>query len=177
MKAIRWVLAGLAALGLLVGVGSLLLPSSTHVERAITIDRSPDAVFATLNSFERFAAWSPWAEHDPHTRYTFEGPASGVGARMRWTGNRAVGSGSQEIVESVPANRIVVALDFDGSAGRAQYLLEPDGRGTRLTWTFDAEHGYNPMSRILGLLFDRMIGSDYEKGLRKLKGLLESTQA
>lgn len=177
MKFFKWVLAAIAAVGLVLALGGLLLPATTHVERSVVIDRSPEQVFATLNSFERFSAWSPWAEYDPQARYTFEGPASGVGARMRWSGNRSVGSGSQEITTSEPHRRVVVALDFDGSQAQAAYLLEPEGDGTRLTWAFDTEHGMNPFKRWLGLVFDRMIGADYEKGLRKLKSLLEGTQA
>ena len=42
-----------------------------------------------------------------------------------------------------------------------------------MTWAFDSAHGFNPFKRWLGLLFDRMIGADYEKGLAKLKALLE----
>jgi uncharacterized protein YndB with AHSA1/START domain len=177
MRFFKWVLAAIAAIGLVLGLGGLLLPATTHVERSVVIDRSPEQVFATLNSFERFSAWSPWAEYDPQAKYTLEGPASGVGARMRWSGNRSVGSGSQEITTSEPHRRVVVALDFDGSQAQAAYLLEPEGHGTRLTWAFDTEHGMNPFKRWLGLLFDRMIGADYEKGLRKLKSLLEGTQA
>ena len=173
MKFIKWVLATIAVLGLVFVAGGLLLPSTTHVERSVVIERSPDQVFATLDSFERFSAWSPWAEYDPKATYTFEGPASGVGARMRWAGNRAVGSGSQEITTSEPHRRIVVALDFDGSLAQAGYLLAPEGHGTRVTWTFDSVHGLNPFKRWLGLVFDRMIGADYEKGLAKLKTLLE----
>lgn len=173
MKFIRWVLAAIVALGLVFVASSLLLPSSTRVERSIVIDRSPAEVFATLDSFERFNAWSPWAEYDPQATYTYEGPARGVGARMRWVGNRAVGTGSQEITASEPHRRILVALDFDGSLAQASYLLAPEGQGTRVTWAFDSAHGWNPFKRWLGLLFDRMIGADYEKGLGRLKALLE----
>ena len=173
MKFIRWVLAAIVALGLVFVASSLLLPSSTRVERSIVIDRSPAEVFATLDSFERFNAWSPWAEYDPQATYTYEGPAHGVGARMRWVGNRAVGTGSQEITASEPHRRILVALDFDGSLAQASYLLAPEGQGTRVTWAFDSAHGWNPFKRWLGLLFDRMIGADYEKGLGRLKALLE----
>ena len=173
MKFIRWVLAAIVALLLVFVAGSLLLPSSTRVERSVVIDRSPAEVFATLDSFERFNAWSPWAEYDPQATYTYEGPARGVGARMRWVGNRAVGTGSQEITASEPHRRILVALDFDGSLAQASYLLAPEGQGTRVTWAFDSAHGWNPFKRWLGLLFDRMIGADYEKGLGRLKALLE----
>lgn len=176
MKLIKWVLALIVGFGLVLTVGGLLLPAATHVERSVVIARSPEQVFATLDSFQRFNAWSPWAEYDPQAKYTFEGPARGVGARMRWVGNRSVGSGSQEITASEPNHRIVVALDFDGSQANATYLLAPEGQGTRVTWAFDTEHGMNPFKRWLGLLFDRMIGADYEKGLAKLKAMEEGAQ-
>jgi len=176
MKLIKWVLALIVGFGLVLTVGGLLLPAATHVERSVVIARSPEQVFATLDSFQRFNAWSPWAEYDPQAKYTFEGPVRGVGARMRWVGNRSVGSGSQEITASEPNHRIAVALDFDGSQANATYLLAPEGQGTRVTWAFDTEHGMNPFKRWLGLLFDRMIGADYEKGLAKLKAMEEGAQ-
>ena len=75
MKLFRWTLATIVAVGLVFVAGGLLLPSTTHVERSVVIERSPEQVFATLDSFERFNAWSPWAEYDPQARYTFDGPA------------------------------------------------------------------------------------------------------
>jgi hypothetical protein len=174
MKFLRKGLAVVVVLGLLLVAGSLLLPARTHVERSIVIDRPPAQVFATVNSFQRFREWSPWAAYDPQAEYRFEGPASGVGARMSWAGNRSVGSGSQQIVESLPNRRVAIALDFDGSLAQAAYTLVPAGNGTRLTWSFDSNHGYNPMSRMFGLLFERMLGPDYEQGLAKLKALLEN---
>ena len=78
MKLFRWTLATIVAVGLVFVAGGLLLPSTTHVERSVVIERSPEQVFATLDSFERFNAWSPWAEYDPQARYTFDGPAQGA---------------------------------------------------------------------------------------------------
>ncbi len=177
MKFLKLALAVILVLGLVLVAGSLLLPSSARVERSIIIDRPQAEVFAALDSFERFNAWSPWASHDPDARYTFEGPGSGAGARMSWVGNRAVGSGSQEIRESDPHERIVVALDFGGHQAMGTYVLEPRGEATALTWRFDVAHGYNPLSRWMGLLYERMIGPDYERGLQQLKALLESEEA
>lgn len=174
MKFLKWTLGIVALLGVVLIGGSLLLPASTHVERSVVIQRAPADVYATLNSFRRFHEWSPWAEADPQAKYTYEGPAEGVGAIMKWSGNQAVGSGSQHIVESVPNARIRVALDFDGSEAMAVYTLTPEaGNATRLTWGFDADHGFNPFGRWFGLLFERMMGPDFERGLAKLKALLE----
>lgn len=175
MKLLKWLLGTALVLGVVLVGGSLLLPATTHVERSITIDRPPAEVFATLNSFEHFNQWSPWFQLDPDAEYVYSGPASGVGARMSWVGSAAVGSGGQEILESVPPARIVNALDFGNSKAKAGYALLPDGNGTHLVWSLDSEHGFNPLNRWFGALaLDRMIGRDYENGLAKLKAMLEA---
>jgi uncharacterized protein YndB with AHSA1/START domain len=177
MKLLKWLLVTVVVLGIVLVGGSLFLPATTRVERSATIDAPAAEVFATLNSFEHFNEWSPWAGLDPGAKYTYSGPAAGVGARMEWVGNASVGSGSQEILESVPDTRVVNALDFGASKARATYALVPDGAGTRITWSLDSEHGYNPINRWFGALaLDKMIGRDYENGLSKLKALLESRQ-
>ena len=175
MKLLKWLLWLIVGLGVLVVGGGLLCPATSHMERSTTIERPPAEVFATLNSFQRFNEWSPWFAMDPTAKYVHGGPASGVGARMAWVGISSVGSGSQEIIESVPDSRIVVALDFGGSQAKAAYQLTPAGNGTQVTWMLDSEHGYNPINRLFGaLLLERMVGKDYENGLAKLKTVLES---
>ena len=175
MKLLKWLLAVLVLLGAVLFGGGLLLPADTHLERSIAIERPPTEVFATLDSFQRFNAWSPWFDLDPGAKYTYSGPVAGVGAKMTWVGNSAIGSGSQEIIGSVPGDRIVIALDFGGSQATAGYRLVAEDGGTRVTWSMDSAHGYNPVNRWFGaFLLDSVVGKDYEKGLAKLKAVLES---
>lgn len=174
MKLLKWLLAVLVLLGMAL-MGGLLLPANSHLQRSVVIERPPAEVFATLNSFQRFNEWSPWFDLDPNAEYTYRGPIAGVGAKMAWVGNSAVGRGSQEIIESVPGDRIVNALDFGGSQAMAGYRLTAEGGGTRVSWSMDSAHGYNPVNRWFGaLLLDSVVGKDYEKGLAKLKAVLES---
>ena len=173
LKKLAIVVALLCAV--LIGV-ALLLPRRVHAERAAVIDAPRATVFALVNGYASFNKWSPWFELDPRAKYTYEGPASGVGAKMSWAGDpKTAGSGSQEIVESRPHELVRTRLDF-GSQGtaEAQFILTPEGTGTRVTWGFDTDLGMNPVSRYFGLMMDRMIGSDYEKGLAGLKKLAES---
>ena len=84
-------------------VGGFFLPRFVHVERSLEIEMAAAPVFSLLNSYSTFASWSPWAERDPDANYEFSGPEAGVGARMSWSGDpRLVGSGWQEITESIP---------------------------------------------------------------------------
>lgn len=157
-------------------VGGFLLPKTAHVERAIAIDAPPAMVFTVLNGFGQFHRWSPWADIDPNAVTTYEGPRTGPGARMSWSGNAEVGTGSQEILESTPYSAIALRLTFGDFAGdfRASYRLVPEGTGTRVTWGFDADYGGSILGRYFGLLSESMLGPDYDKGLGRLKQFVES---
>lgn len=174
MDTLKYLFIGLVGLCLTLCAVGLLLPSSVRVERSILIERPPAAVFAELDDPSRFNAWSPWYGIDPNAKYDFSGPSRGVGATLTWSGNSEVGAGSQRIIASVPDSRIDVALEFSGfGTATASYLLEPEANGTRLRWVYQSEFGLNPAMRWLGLFMDGWVGPDYEKGLAKLKALLE----
>jgi len=95
---------------------------------------------------------------------------------LSWSGDpKTVGSGSQEITESRPYDTVVTALDFGGKGKAiASFVLAGEGSGTKITWSLDADLGMSPIGRYFGLLFDKMVGPDYELGLANLKGLAES---
>ena len=171
LKAIVWILAALVVI--FVG-GGYLLPSEVSLQRQTVINAPPEKVFALVSGYKRFNEWSPWAELDPKAIYTFEGPESGVGAKMSWASNDPnVGAGSQTITEDVPNSRVTIDLDF-GAMGKSQsyWDLKPEGAGTSATWGFKMQLD-GIMDRWFGLLMERFIGPDYEKGLAKLKALAE----
>lgn len=179
LNVLRVLLIGIVVLVLgAVGVG-FLLPERARVERSIVIVRAPATVFTVLDGFRHFQAWSPWASLDPAMKVALEGPTTGVGARLRWSSEQdSVGSGSQEIVESLPYRQIGTRLQFSGMATeqRARFELEPqeEGRGTRVTWVMEADFGGNPFDRWFGLMLDGMVGPDYERGLARLKAHIEA---
>jgi len=174
MKPLRWALGLALGLGALLLGGSLLLPATTQVERSVVIDRPQTEVFAALDSFRRFPQWSPWAEQDPETGFGFSGPARGVGATMTWSGNQAVGSGQQIIRRSEAPHLIVVEQAFGDHVSTSRYALAAEDGGTRVSWRIEMAHGFNPLSRWMGLLSASGMASDIERGLARLKLLLEA---
>jgi effector-binding domain-containing protein len=158
------------------GIIGFLLPDKVHVERSAVIDAPRAAVFVQVDGFKSFNKWSPWAEIDPNAKYGYEGPEHGVGARMTWVGDpKTIGSGSNEIIESRPFESVKTSLDF-GMKGKAtaSFTLTPEGSGTKVIWGLDIDLGLNPVDRYFGLMLDRMLGPDYEKGLAGLKRVAES---
>ena len=153
------------------------LPREVHVERSLEISRPAAEIFALLNGYESFGAWSPWIDRDPDALYQTSGPESGVGARMSWSGDpRLVGAGWQEIVESRPDTLIRTRLDFEQQGAAESYfeLLET-ASGVMVTWGFDTDLSADQgvlgglLARYFGLFFDQWIGSDYEQGLARMK--------
>lgn len=175
MKVLKKLIATLILAVIVFAAVGFFLPRTAHVERSITIDAPPSAVFTVLNGFKQFNHWSPWADIDPNATTTLAGPPAGVGAKMSWAGNAEVGTGSQEILESTPYSQIKLRLVFGEFPGDfvATYTLAPEGAGTKLTWGFDADYGNSILGRYFGLLSDSMLGPDYEKGLARLENFVE----
>lgn len=101
MRVLKKILVVFLVFAALIAVGGFLLPSSAHVERSIVISVPREMVFPLVNEVKRYQEWSPWAELDPQTQYTYDGPAAGVGSKMTWNSKAEnVGSGYQAIAES-----------------------------------------------------------------------------
>ena len=80
------ILLGLVALVGVLATVVAVQPAEFHVARSATIAAPPSAVFAEVNDFHRWDAWSPWTKKDPNCQNSFEGPSSGKGAGFRSTG-------------------------------------------------------------------------------------------
>jgi carbon monoxide dehydrogenase subunit G len=158
--------------------GSFLLPSQAVVTRSIEIAAPPEKVFAIVGDLHRLQEYSPWAELDPDMKYTYEGPATGLGQKVSWVSQNAnVGSGTQTITAYDPPKHVASGLDL-GPIGKAvaAWDLEPSGAGTKATWSFRSKlDGIAP--RWFGLTLDRRIGPDLERGLARLKATAEKPEA
>ena len=173
---LKKILVGFVGLVAVLAVVGLLLPRQSHVERSITIARPASLIYATVSSFQRYSTWSPWADRDPNMEQVIAGPRSGVGARMSWSGNKKVGTGSQVITAVIDNQSVSSDLDFgDMGRSKAAFKLRPAGGATtKVTWTLDSDMGAGPIGRFFGLAMDRMVGADFVRGLSKLKAVVEA---
>jgi carbon monoxide dehydrogenase subunit G len=151
-------------------------PSSFRVERAATVAAPPEVVFAQINDFHNWQAWSPWAQLDPDMKLTYDGPEAGQGARYAWTGNKKAGEGRMEIIESRPAELIKINLEFIkpfAAKNLTEFTFTPAGDATKVTWAMSGDNGF--MGKAFGLFMkmDKLVGGDFEKGLASIKQISE----
>lgn len=179
MKILKRILLIIAILLLLVAGIGLLLPSHVRVDRSTDIKADPNTVHAFVNNFDNWNSWSPWYELDTTAHYEFSGPHSGKGAVLSWTStNKNVGSGSMTITESVAPDLIKQDLNFmENGVAKSEYQFKASASGTTVVWAMEVDMGFNPLLRIMGKFMDSMVGKDFEKGLAKLKSVIESMPA
>jgi uncharacterized protein YndB with AHSA1/START domain len=152
-------------------------PDTLIVRREIDIKAPPETIFPLINDFHQWASWSPWENRDPAMRRSFSGAASGKGAVYAWEGNKNVGSGRMEIVDTAPPTRIVIKLDFlkpFEAHNTTEFTLLPQGDTTHVTWLMT---GPNPfIGKIMQVFFnmDAMVGKDFAIGLSNLERLAEN---
>ena len=175
IKALKKIVLFLLFLAAVLVAVSVFLPPNYHVERSVVIMARSDDIYPYVNNLKRWSEWSAWTtEKDPTAVYTFEGPEEGVGATMKWNGKK-LGDGELTITESNP--QIAVRYDMTSNEGamtsRGGFLFKMAGPGTKLVWVRDGELGSNPIHRYMGLLMERLIGPDFDEGLKKLKRKIE----
>ena len=150
-------------------------PDSFRVQRVVLINAPPDKVYPLINDLKAWPAWSPYEKKDPAMKRTFGAVTAGKGATYAWEGNKDVGQGSMEIIESGP-RKVLIKLDFlkpFEAHNVGEFVMDPKPDGTSVTW---AIYGPSPyISKVVGTFLDMddMIGRDFEKGLADLKTAAE----
>lgn len=165
----------LVVIGAAVLIG-FLMPSVRHVERSVSMNVKPDVVFEQVNNLKNWPNWSPWYKLDPNSKIVYSEPSSGAGAFYTWDSqNSNVGKGKMSITESVPGQVVKVRLEFEGmNPSEGAFTFEPEGEGTKATWSFDASMGNNPFFRLMGVMMDKMLGKTFEDGLADMKKVSEA---
>lgn len=151
-------------------------PDTFHIQRTASIKAPPEKIYAVLNDFQKSMAWSPFEKKDPAMTRKFSGPVNGKGSVYEFKGNKEIGAGRLEIIESLPAKKVALTLDmyqpFEAK-NIVEYTLEPKAGATDVTWAIHGPMTFVSKVMCLFLDMDKMVGKDFEQGLTDLKALVE----
>jgi uncharacterized protein YndB with AHSA1/START domain len=173
IKAISLAVAVLVAAVLLYAATQ---PDTFRIERAADIKAPPEKIYAILEDFGRAPEWSPFEKKDPNMKRSRRGPPKGVGAVYAFEGNKDVGTGELQVLETNPPSGLRLRLDmkepFEGS-NVIEYTLKPANDTTRVTWSITGPMPFISKVMCLFIDMDKMVGRDFEAGLAALKGVAE----
>lgn len=181
------VLTGLAVVAVVLVVAAAVFagvvamkPNEFKIERSATISAPAADVFAQVNDFHNWKVWSPWEKLDPDMKRTIDGPTSGKGAKYSWVGNDKAGEGMMTITDSRPGESISIELEFVRpmqDASDVEFRFQPDGKKTVVTWTMTGEHkNFAGKAFCTVINLDKLIGTDFEKGLEGIRRIVEMPQ-
>lgn len=171
MKLLKYLLLGIAGVIALLLVIALFVPREFHSERSIVINRPQQEVYDYAKFLKNQQEYGVWWTMDPDITVSYEGTDGTVGFVARWK-SKKVGDGEQEITGLQEPSRIDLALRFSHSKESApSYIaITSEGENTsRVRWGISGKTPY-PFN-LMSLFYD--IGNDFEKGLVKMKALLE----
>ena len=167
----------LLALLAIVAVLAIIGPKSYHVNRSMVINKPLPETFNFLKSLRNQDFWSPWEKKDPNMKKEFTGVDGTPGFTSHWEGNKDVGVGEQEIKRIVENERIESELRFIKpwkSVSDCYIKTEKvDANSTRVTWGFSGNNKFPMTIMALFMSMDKMVGKDFEEGLKNLKSHLE----
>ncbi len=155
------------------------LPSTFKVERSIVITSSETTVWNGINKFSNFKLWNPWLKKDSTSKIEIKGNDGTVGAVFSWNSeNKDVGQGEMTISKVVPMSESSYDLHFIKpmeNNSKVSMKMEKAENGVKTTWMMSGDQG------LIGRLFlsfmggmDKVVGKDFEAGLKSLKELCES---
>jgi len=178
-KAIISIVVALLLTFALLGVFIVMQPDSFTISRKTTIAAAPERIFAEVNDFHKWDAWSPWAKLDPNMKTEVTGSESGKGSVYSWKGNQEVGEGTMTILESTSPSLVKIDLHFIkpfDSSSITEIKITPAGANSDVEWTMTGKHNFMSKAFSLFVDMDKAIGADFEKGLAQLKSVSEKTQ-
>ena len=170
----RIALALLAVIGLLLAIG-MLLPSGFKVQRSVEIggDARPDLPADRRSAgVEALVGLEPARPGDDDAVL---GPAKRLGGALgleeRERRQRRDGVHRRRGERAASTTRSPSRTWACAPAGSC--VWSRPAAGTRVTWTNEGDMGANPVNRYFGLFMDRLVGPDFEGGLKNLKALVE----
>lgn len=167
----------LGVIAALLGVVAIQ-PAAYKVVRTAQIAAPPAEVHALINDFHKWDGWSPWAKLDPNMKTDYSGAPAGTGASYHWVSTQDnVGEGRMTIAQSVPAEKVIVNLEFIkpfASKSLAEFTISPAAGGSTVEWAMTGEHDFMAKGFMMAMGgMDKVVGADFEKGLAQMKALAE----
>lgn len=155
-------------------------PAEYMVAREITIKASPEVIFPYINSSKKAYEWMPWMEIDPGAVMTYSGPDEGMGSTSSWDSKGQMGTGQAAVVESVPNERVRTQLTYTKPmemSQMAEVSITRVADGSLVRWSVSGKNSFVCRMMCVFMNMEKHVGGMFEKGLNKLKALVETPAA
>ncbi|MFT3792804.1 MAG: hypothetical protein QM741_17420 [Rudaea sp.] len=153
------IFVALIIVAVLAVVFAVVLPSHRHIDKAKVYSAPVRQIYDVLDGYRTYPSWpAPLRAFDAKVRFDFQGPESGSGAKLTWTGSAdsKLGIGSYTIIpDPVQDKQVRWAIDnnWKGTGKTLTWDLEPaeNGKTVKVTLGYDVDYGWDLLARYSGL--------------------------
>jgi hypothetical protein len=173
LKKILLVLLGIVILACIIG---FFMPREVHVERSRVMKAPGENVFAQVNNLKNWNNWAPWNRMDPEWKQTWGDITEGEGANYTWESKTDIGKGKMKITKSVSQQLVETELNMESmEPATGNFKFEGMAEGTKVTWSFDADMGGNPLMKLMSPIMVSMLKHQFDEGLEDLDSVALAT--
>jgi len=164
----------LASILVVVILGGLILPNNFEIKRSVSIEASNSHIHQFVNNLKKWPQWTPWKESDPSVNVTLGEITQGLGASQSWTANG--GGGSLTFTSSSSESGIDYDFFFEGDETRypASISYSEGQPPITVTWKMSGKVDTLIIGPYVAMMMDPMVGDMFQKGLDKLKKIVEN---
>lgn len=174
-KIVKTTLAVMFGLFALMVIISLFMSSDYQVERSLVINSDYNKLELLIATPQKWTEWSVWnADSDSTVVFTFDGPESGIGAKMSFKGD-LIGDGKLRITD-YNQNAIDYRMSFADGAfiTDGTILLQPKNESVNVIWQIKGNVGWNPIAKFFKKVLKDLLSKDIDENLSKLKKTAEN---
>jgi len=177
MTMLRAFVAIASTLVVLLLLAGYLLPGELYVERTLTVQAEPEAVYSLVNSGEGWGQWTSWIkEFDPSWKGNIlDGPTEGVGMRYKWQTNKLGGGVITITVSEAPKHVAYTMRQLPSEQElQGQFRVEAVAEGgCRVSWS-EGTTIEGSIGRWMALASKGRIATNMDKTLGRLRDLAET---
>jgi len=170
MKALKILTGIMVVLAIIIVVVSFFLPKTYFVNRSILISAPDSVIYRNIADYNEFYKWNSWSKMDTAAAIKITGEIAKPGHLYQWDGKKN-GKGQMKITHVEPNKMIDMELKFIDpmeSIADTRFDIIPAEQSNKVTWTMSGK-SEGIVSKWMGLMMDKMVGKDFEDGLKSLK--------
>jgi hypothetical protein len=148
------------------------------IEREVVVKKPKRDVFGYVKLIKNQDYYSKWVMSDPNMRKSYSGTDGTPGFVYAWDSDqKETGKGEQEIKRIVDDHEIDTEIRFEKPFKNVSQALmvvnDVGGNQTKVKWSFASRMKYPMNILLLFVNFEKLLGTDMETSLSRLKGVLE----
>lgn len=179
MKIVTIILISVLSIIALLLIVGIFLKKQYLVTSEIIINKPKTTVFEYVSLLKNQNKYSVWATMDPNMKTEFRGTDGTAGFVSAWDSqDKNVGKGEQEILKVIAGEKIDYEIrfikPFESTSLASMSVISINENQTKVQWAFNGKMKYPMNLMLLFMNMEKMIGSDLDRGLQKLKPLLEN---